>query len=67
VPLALSGADGKRLTKAEGKNPNPFFTLPDIPKPLISEKAKLTLQKSPPVWEYDVQTEAGKEYLFTAE
>ncbi|MDR0521648.1 MAG: glycoside hydrolase family 95 protein, partial [Planctomycetaceae bacterium] len=33
VPLALSGADGKRLTKAEGKNPNPFFTLPDIPKP----------------------------------
>ncbi|MDR1497826.1 MAG: glycoside hydrolase family 95 protein [Puniceicoccales bacterium] len=54
------------LKLANGKNPNPFFQLPEIPKPIISPNAKL---KPPSVQEtllFDVPTEAGKTYSFSA-
>ncbi len=54
---------GANLKKAEGKCPNPLYEAAGIPSPLISEELK-----SPQypilyhVYEYDLQTEAGKIY-----
>jgi alpha-L-fucosidase 2 len=64
LPVSLSG--NGTLQKAEGVNPNPFFQTPEIPAPVISEKAKLNPPAVKPTVEYDLPTEAGKEYLFTA-
>ncbi|MDR1562956.1 MAG: glycoside hydrolase family 95 protein [Dysgonamonadaceae bacterium] len=61
-PLRLTG--GKELNKAEGENPNRLFHVPETPKPIISEKATLNEAGVRPVFEYDLQTEAGKEYDF---
>ena len=62
-PYPLQMADGKQLTEANGINPNPFYQMPDVPQPLISPEAKLNLPDVKPVFEYDLQTEAGKEYM----
>ncbi|MDR3094173.1 MAG: glycoside hydrolase family 95 protein [Bacteroidales bacterium] len=61
-PLSL--ADNGGLQKAEGVNPNPLFQTPEIPAPIISEKAKLNPPAVKPTVEYDLATEAGQEYLF---
>jgi alpha-L-fucosidase 2 len=62
VPLA-----GKNLKKAEGKNPNLLLEPVQIVKPLISEKASFKGLELKPVYEYDIQTEAGKTYVFTTQ
>jgi len=56
--------EGEGLTKAQGSCPNPLFAGADIKEPLLSS----TLTKAPTislktVYEYDLNTEAGKEYL----
>ena len=60
VPLT-----GEGLKEALGDNPNPFFEKPDIKEPLMSEKI---INSQFPVlykiYEYDIQTEAGKTYNF---
>jgi alpha-L-fucosidase 2 len=61
-PLVLDGKGD--LKKAEGENLNPFFQTPEIPAPIISEKAKLNPPAVKPTIEYDLLTEAGKEYTF---
>lgn len=61
-PLTLS--DGSALQEAQGNNPNPFFKTPEVPRPLISEKAKLNPPSVPQTVVYDIPTEAGKEYVF---
>lgn len=51
-----------KLKEGKGNNPNPFFIVPKIKRPLISPEAKikpLELKKS---FLYDFNTEAGKEY-----
>jgi alpha-L-fucosidase 2 len=60
----LSAGDGKALAEATGANPNPFFRLPEIPYPVVVDKAKLSLPGVPQVTEYDIPTEAGKTYEF---
>jgi hypothetical protein len=45
-------------------NPNPFFTTPDVPAPIISPEAKLHPTAVKPVNEYDIPTEAGGVYEF---
>jgi alpha-L-fucosidase 2 len=60
----LVSATGATLRQAEGKNPNAFFKTPEIPRPLISEKATLNPPSIQPTIEYDIQTEPGKEYVF---
>ncbi|MDR1406628.1 MAG: glycoside hydrolase family 95 protein, partial [Tannerella sp.] len=61
-PLTLNGPG--ELSPAGGANPNPFFRTPEIPAPLISEEARLNPPAVKPVFEYDVPTVVGKEYVF---
>ena len=56
-----AGGDFK-LEEAKGKNPNPFFLVPDIKQPLISPEAKINPAELKKSYLYDFQTEAGKEY-----
>ncbi|MDR0686406.1 MAG: glycoside hydrolase family 95 protein [Dysgonamonadaceae bacterium] len=63
VPLVF--ADGSELKRAEGENPNVFFYVPETPEPLVSGEAKLKDTGVKPVFEYDIQTDPGKEYGFT--
>jgi alpha-L-fucosidase 2 len=60
-PLTLATGN---LQVAQGINTNPFFKTPDIPTPVISEKAQPNTPGVKPVIEYDLATEAGKEYVF---
>lgn len=52
-----------KLKKAEGKNPNPFFEIPEIKKPIISSEAKLNPVEIKESVMYDFPTEAGKTYI----
>jgi alpha-L-fucosidase 2 len=63
----LVSATGAALAQAEGENPNTFYQTPEIPRPLISEKAVLNPPSVQPTIEYDIQTEPGKEYVFRSE
>jgi len=56
----------KGLKPAKGENKNDFYELPDIPKPLISEKAKLNPVTLPETFLYDMATEPGMTYTLTA-
>jgi len=64
TPLVISGAG--ELKSAEGINPNPFFKTPEVPSPVISGEAILNHPAVRPTTEYDLPTEAGKEYVFFA-
>ena len=65
VPLTLSC--GSALAPVKGDNPNKFFQLPAIPAPIISPKAdKLTAPGVTPTQDFDIATEPGKSYTFTA-
>lgn len=61
VPNALKGLTA--TTKEE--NPNPFFAIERIPKPIISGKAKLTPLVLKDTVLYDVATQPGKTYAFS--
>jgi alpha-L-fucosidase 2 len=52
------------LKSARGKNPNPFYQVPEVKKPLISDKAKLNQVKLQQAFVYDLPTQAGKTYTF---
>ena len=54
---------GDGLKKATGVNPNPLFKLPQTKESLISSDATIIPPELKPVYEYDLATEAGKEYL----
>ena len=54
---------GEGLKKASGENPNPLFELPNTKEPVISSEANLEAPDLKPVFEYDLVTEAGKEYI----
>ncbi len=51
------------LTMSQGKNPNPFFEIPEIKKPIISSSAKLNEVNLKKTYMYDFSTEKGKIYL----
>ncbi len=59
----LMAAGDFKLEKAKGKNPNPFFVIPDIKQPLISPDAKIQPVEIKKSYLYDFETEAGKEYI----
>jgi len=59
IPLKGAG-----IKEAKGENPNPLFALPQIKEPLISDKINPETPSLYRVYEYDVMTEAGKEYVF---
>jgi alpha-L-fucosidase 2 len=54
------------LKPARKQNPNPFYQIPEIIRPLITEKAKLNPVQVQETFEYDVPTQAGKIYTFNA-
>jgi alpha-L-fucosidase 2 len=53
--------------QATGKNPNPFFEMGPVVKPIISAEAKLDSLTIPKNYVYDIPTEAGNEYTFVAQ
>ncbi|WP_313092584.1 glycoside hydrolase family 95 protein [Chryseobacterium flavum] len=62
LPNEMQLSGNTKLKKAEGKNPNSFFEIPEIPKPLISGKATLNPVEIKTGLIYDFPTEAGKVY-----
>jgi alpha-L-fucosidase 2 len=50
---------GKGIIEAEGPNPNPFFTVPELEEPLIHDRSALEILPPAEVYEYDVVTEQG--------
>lgn len=50
---------GKGLKESSGNNPNPFFKIPEIPKPLIHSIDPLPVLQLKKVYEYDVWMKKG--------
>ena len=61
-PIQVEGKT--QLKSVQGENPNPFYQIPEIKKPLISEKAKLNPDDLQQTYVYDLPTRAGKTYTF---
>ncbi len=59
-----SAVGATKLKEAQGKNPNPFYELPEIKEPLVSSGVKLNPVLIKPFIDYDFNTMAGKEYTF---
>lgn len=59
--------NGKSLSPAEGDNPNPYYAVPEIPDPLIADASKIGVVPQDGLCLYDVDTEAGKTYVFVSE
>lgn len=66
VPQALK-LNGASLAEAKNSNSNPFFAKQEIKRPMVSEKAPLKGVSVPATLLYDIPTEAGMTYTFTAE
>ena len=62
--LTVKGKTG--LVAAEGENSNPFYQIPEIKKPLVSEVATLNDFVLPKTYLYDLQTESGRIYSFVS-
>ena len=60
VPLKGDG-----LREAGGENKNPLFVKPAIKTPLVSAAINVKYPKLYKVYEYDIDTEAGKNYRFS--
>lgn len=58
--------DKNQLKIASGKNPNPFFKIYPIKKPLVAENAPVKEPDLPKFYEYDISTQKGKTYTFHA-
>lgn len=52
----------RSLVIAKGENPNPFYVVDAIAKPIVNPKAKLTDTRIPVTTLYDMPTQAGKTY-----
>lgn len=64
VPLSLKG---KTLTPAEAAEcANPLLQTQNIREPLVNPDAPLTIVPQPVTYVYDIETEPGKTYTFTA-
>ena len=57
-------SNAAQFKASKGKNPNPFYEVPQIKTPIISTAAKLNPVAIKPSKEYDLNTVAGKEYIF---
>ncbi|GIZ09778.1 glycoside hydrolase N-terminal domain-containing protein [Flavobacterium sp. UMI-01] len=55
--------NGKTVPVASNENPNPFYQLPEIKKPLVSTAASLTKTSLRPSFVYDIPTKAGEEIV----
>jgi alpha-L-fucosidase 2 len=57
---------GENLKEAKGENPNPLFATAKIKQPLVSDKIQPEMPILYKVYEYDIQTVAGTEYVFSS-
>lgn len=57
---------GKNLKEAKGANPNILNNRMEVPKALISPQAQLKGSNMKKIYEYDVETIAGKQYSFNS-
>jgi alpha-L-fucosidase 2 len=62
--LVLKG--GESLVIAEGLNSNPYYAVPVVKNPLISNQADLMIEPIIDTFLYDLPTAAGKEYVLMA-
>lgn len=60
VPLS-----GEGLKEAKGTNKNPFFALADIKEPLIANGLNPQIPILYTIYEYDIETQPGKTYIFS--
>lgn len=56
---------GEGLKPASGTNPNPLFRQAAIKEPLVSKEINPQYPVIPRVYEYDLATETGKDYVVT--
>lgn len=63
IPNEMQLSGNTKLKEAEGKNPNPFFEIPEIKEPLISDRTQHNIFKMKKYLLYDFPTEPGKTYL----
>jgi alpha-L-fucosidase 2 len=60
--------DGQfELVQTEGESPNPFYMVPHIKKPLISDKAQMNSVDLGASYLYNIATVAGKTYRLRAD
>lgn len=64
TPNEVQQIASKGLKKAKGKNPNPFYFVPEIATPLLSEEANIQEIPIIPTHLYDVATEKNTSYTF---
>jgi alpha-L-fucosidase 2 len=67
VPNAVKLAGAKPLTKATGKNGNPFYHVDEILAPVISPQANIIPPALQETIVYDLPTQSGKRYTLIAE
>ncbi|MDO4171517.1 MAG: glycoside hydrolase N-terminal domain-containing protein [Prevotellaceae bacterium] len=56
---------GEGLKPAKGANANPFYPVADIKAPVVSGKINPQQPMLYKVYEYDIETQSGKQYTFT--
>jgi alpha-L-fucosidase 2 len=64
TPNEIRLKKGKGLTEATGENPNLFYAVPTIAKPLVSKTSKIQPLTPPPSFLYDLPTTKGGSYTF---
>lgn len=63
--IVLQTAEGtQELQEAKGENTNPLFVQQEIARPMISPKAPMKGVQLKPYQLYDIETEAGQNYIF---
>lgn len=60
TPNELKQANGAKLKNAKGANINPFFSLDETAKPVISEKANIKVPSLKETKLYDIATQKGQ-------
>lgn len=67
VPNQLMFEGGKMVSMADGKNENRFFQLDEVPSPILSPAAPVTLPELKETILYDIFTSPGKVYTMVAQ
>ncbi|MCP9755802.1 glycoside hydrolase family 95 protein [Lacihabitans sp. CCS-44] len=60
TPNELKAINGAKLKEANGKNSNPFYSLDETAKPIISEKASIKVPSLRETKLYDISTQKGQ-------
>jgi len=65
TPNEMKWKSGEKLKNASGENPNDFFTVSEIKKPVISETSDIEPLELQTTYVYDIPTKKGKTYNFS--